>query len=168
MSASHDCRHLWRFSDAWGKRKRPLWGRVKALSAQGLGLINAETVLERDKKTYEVKARASLFGEEFELSGYEIHMGETNVNDASFATITMRGGTSVDVRDGAAIVGSMLWGTYIHGIFDNDRFTQSLVARLKKKKGGRTRRVKSPIESLWKSLLTSLPTRYQSTRTLPR
>lgn len=115
--------------------KDPYGVESGALSAQGLGLINAETVLEREKKTFEVKAMASLFGEEFELSGYEIHMGETNVNDAPFATITMRGGTSVDVRDGAAIVGSMLWGTYIHGIFDNDRFTQSLIDRLKKKKG---------------------------------
>ncbi|MBI5235605.1 MAG: cobyric acid synthase [Deltaproteobacteria bacterium] len=103
--------------------------------AQGLGLINADTVLERDKKTFEVKAMASLFGAQFDIKGYEIHAGETQVNDAPFATITKRGGTNVDVGDGAAVVGSMLWGTYIHGIFDNDRFTQSLVGRLRKKKG---------------------------------
>lgn len=115
--------------------KDPYGVESGAVHAEGLGLINVETVLKRDKKTFEVKAMASLFGEEFDVEGYEIHMGETDVNDAPFATITSRGGTSVDVRDGAAVIGSMLWGTYIHGIFDNDLFTQSLVAWLKKKKG---------------------------------
>lgn len=100
----------------------------------GLGLLDTETVLEGEKSTFQVKARVRAFGiDDIGVEGYEIHMGRTTGPVTPLARITGRNGVSVDVADGA--MKSNLWGTYIHGIFDNDAFRDALLGALRGAKG---------------------------------
>ncbi|MBI5049370.1 MAG: cobyric acid synthase [Nitrospirae bacterium] len=69
------------------------------------------------------------------LRGYEIHMGATTGDIGLFRLSRL---TSHDSRFTAVIDGSLngnVWGTYIHGLFDNDNFRNALLNSLRNKKG---------------------------------
>src|SRR3990167_3355026 len=112
-------------------------------SIQGLGLLDTVTTFAREKQTYQVKARMlehkNLFSVNDELTGYEIHMGETMHNGHNsvrpFARITERAGEMVNMLDGCVSTNGNVMGTYIHGIFDNDEFRSGLINYLRLKKG---------------------------------
>ncbi len=111
--------------------------------AQGLGLLDAETVLRQEKETHQSVAvlsqtvRRLLPDAGAELSGYEIHLGETSVGHASlpFAEIRSRSGRPVSVADGAISPDGKVFGTYLHGIFDNDNFRTSFLNLVRHEKG---------------------------------
>jgi len=98
--------------------------------AEGLCLLDSETTLGREKSTFKVSGRAAFGGAEFDVEGYEIHMGESVVRGAPFAVISERNGERVSVPDGCTARGGRVFGTYIHGIFDNDTFREALLDRL--------------------------------------
>jgi len=107
---------------------------------EGLGLINGATTLRSKKITFQVRARLlpnSFFNIQDELSGYEIHTGETFLSgdEKPLFKINKRGFTQTDINDGAIGKGGMVWGTYIHGIFDNNSFRESFINFLRRKKG---------------------------------
>ncbi len=104
-------------------------------SVDGLGLLDSETVLKKEKNTFQISAEVNLNGGRFEVEGYEIHMGETSSTGAPFSIIKERNSEKVKVEDGCISKDSKVWGTYIHGIFDNDGFRGYLLGGLKKKKG---------------------------------
>jgi adenosylcobyric acid synthase len=56
--------------------------------------------------------------------GYEIHTGETSLADGAlpFGVIVQRRGAPVTVPDDAMTADGHVWGTYLHGIFENDDF----------------------------------------------
>lgn len=90
---------------------------------RGLGLFKMETVLDKDKKTYLVRARDLLYNSPGSLRGYEIHHGRSLCRGGKAAfRITRRGARSVAVSDGLADGDKRVWGTYIHGLFDNRAF----------------------------------------------
>ncbi|MBI5885705.1 MAG: cobyric acid synthase [Deltaproteobacteria bacterium] len=101
----------------------------------GLGLLDVETTLSDSKKTFQVTAEAAIAGESITVAGYEIHMGETSGADRTFSIINRRNNTAVAVRDGATSKDGMVWGTYIHGIFDSDEFRGAFLNRLRAIKG---------------------------------
>ena len=116
----------------------------KRRSAPGLGLLRAETVLKGMKDTFQVKAE--LFDwmkggikkppkNPIRVTGYEIHMGETRSGARPFSKIFERNSAKVDISDGAVSADGLVWGTYIHGIFDNDAFRASVIDGLKRRKG---------------------------------
>lgn len=117
--------------------KDPLGVESSMKQAEGLGLIDASTVLKGDKRTFQVTAelKGMYAGEGISLKGYEIHMGETGAQRRPFATVTERNSEPVSVRDGYVSEDGKLWGTYIHGVFDNDRFRQRLLNGLREKNG---------------------------------
>jgi adenosylcobyric acid synthase len=117
--------------------KDPLGVESSMKQAEGLGLINASTVLKGDKRTFQVTAelKGMYAGEGISLRGYEIHMGETGAQRRPFATVTERNSEPVSIQDGYVSEDGRLWGTYIHGVFDNDRFRQRLLNGLREKKG---------------------------------
>ncbi len=106
-----------------------------------LGLLDMETMLTSDKKTFRVradaqgllattagiKAGAGAHSELSSISGYEIHMGETLSEEAPFAVITERSGNGVSVNDGAISGCGRVMGTYIHGLFDNDALREAFI-----------------------------------------
>ncbi|MGR3173071.1 MAG: cobyric acid synthase [Candidatus Scalindua sp.] len=119
----------------------------------GLGLIDVRTIFMQQKNTYQVKARLhgnqdsrpdlNNFNTRGELTGYEIHMGETELLNGTlpFLKIIERADKKVCVDDGAISDDRNVIGTYVHGIFDNDEFRLELINCLRRKKG------LSPIQS---------------------
>jgi adenosylcobyric acid synthase len=72
------------------------------------------------------------------LQGYEIHMGETRPIRAGyqfFALISKRNGINVTIGDGAISPDRRCYGTYIHGVFDNTRFTRDFLNMIRADKG---------------------------------
>jgi len=101
---------------------------------QGLGLLRMWTVLQPEKITRLATGRilrAEIFGQEARecaFHGYEIHVGETVYTDETkpFAEIR-RAGSSAVVADGAVSADRRVFGTYIHGIFDDDNFRHAFL-----------------------------------------
>jgi adenosylcobyric acid synthase len=93
-----------------------------ARSMPGLGLLGIRTVM-RDRKTVRrVTGRARLWDTP-SFSGYEIHMGETLYENGAepFAEV-LRESEQQPTLDGAIVSSGRVWGTYIHGLFDDDAF----------------------------------------------
>jgi adenosylcobyric acid synthase len=132
----------------------PLSTETDEKEAEGLGLIEGSTVLKGEKKTFQVTAElAGMAG--IRVSGYEIHMGETEAALTPFATIRRRNGTTVSVEDGFVSEDGNLWGTYIHGIFDDDRFRSSLLDSLSRKKGSAPSKGTRPFALLREEAISS-------------
>ncbi len=98
------------------------------LSMKGLELLTINTTLDRQKTLKAIKARHLESG--FELEGYEIHHGRTE-GEAAVPIITGKNGDVIGLRseDG------MIWGTYLHGVFDRDDFRRWFVDGLRKRRG---------------------------------
>ena len=98
----------------------------------GLGLLSIRTVFNTEKTVRSVADQlcnasfASGVWQASEFPGYEIHMGETYLEEARpFARIsTVDGAQSFD---GAVSPGGLVFGSYVHGIFDNDLFRHSFL-----------------------------------------
>ncbi len=96
----------------------------------GLHLLPVETLFEAEKATEQVRARItaacgflqSLQGQT--VDGYEIHMGRTR-GAPPFLQIIQRGGHSASGGDGVVDESGRIWGTYLHGIFDNANFRRA-------------------------------------------
>jgi adenosylcobyric acid synthase len=71
------------------------------------------------------------------LLGYEIHMGRSISRGSAqpLFHIIRRGGHAVDVVDGLSQPDGRVWGTYIHGIFDNDHFRRDFLHDLQRRSG---------------------------------
>jgi len=111
--------------------------------AEGLGLLDAVTVMRAGKQTHQSVATL-LDGAGLgtsprggTITGYEIHMGETLLGDevSPFARIVSRSGEKADLLDGAVSRDGRIMGTYLHGIFDNAGFRAALLNRLRRQKG---------------------------------
>lgn len=107
---------------------------------KGLGLINGVTTLKSEKNTFQVRARIlpnSFFDDQDELLGYEIHTGETVLlgKEKPLFKIFKRGSSPTNIDDGVVSKEGMVWGTYIHGIFDNNSFRRAFINFLRRKKG---------------------------------
>ncbi len=81
----------------------------------GLGLLPITTKLKASKQTQ--NCRANVTGLEQAISGYEIHAGESCVQDGAEAFMTV--GSQVI---GVKAEGAPVWGTYLHGLFENGIF----------------------------------------------
>lgn len=96
-------------------------GQVR--EAEGLGLLDIETIMEPEKVVRNVKATSLLY--DAPLEGYEIHVGRTTGADMfrPFARIENH-------DDGAISADGRIMGTYLHGVFGADRFRQQFLAAL--------------------------------------
>ncbi|HEV2275205.1 MAG TPA: cobyric acid synthase, partial [Acidobacteriaceae bacterium] len=115
-------------------------GRVESAgSAPGLGLLEMETKLNPQKITTMAHGTikdARLFGQTCitgRLRGYEIHVGETTYSPGArpFAVLA-RGGEAGGhaggvLEDGCVSEDERTFGTYLHGIFDNDAFRHAFL-----------------------------------------
>jgi len=122
-------------------------GRVESASEAepGLGLLPSVTVFEEEKITAQVSG--VHLGSGTEVRGYEIHMGRAEgPAEAPFLRITARGGRSVSEFDGAEAAGGRVWGTYLHGVFDNAAFRRHFVDGLRAARGWPALRTATPID----------------------
>ncbi len=95
----------------------------RRMKVEGLNLLPFRTTLLPEKVTARVRADGldGLRG----LAGYEIHMGRSVATGTcrSLFSITERNGIAVDDRDGWINEEGNLWGSYLHGLFENPDFT---------------------------------------------
>ncbi|ODN30335.1 cobyric acid synthase [Fervidobacterium thailandense] len=98
----------------------------------GLGFLNTVTVLRTNKTTRQITARMvkdiGSFTDE-NLEGYEIHLGQTEFLDANHGIFEIIYENQT-IKDGAFSEDFKIWGTYIHGIFNNDAFRNSFLKTL--------------------------------------
>ncbi len=83
-------------------------------TAQGLGLLDVETTLSSEKRL-EAVAGVAFDGAPF--SGYEMHMGMTQGPDADRPFARLADGSS----EGAMSPDGRVIGSYVHGLFADDR-----------------------------------------------
>jgi adenosylcobyric acid synthase len=108
----------------------------------GLGLLEMDTEMFPEKITSQVEA-AFLDHSDFSfhhsepLFGYEIHMGRSISRGAAqpLFRIIRRGGRPAAELDGLAQPEGRVWGTYIHGVFDNDDFRRHFLHDLQQRSG---------------------------------
>ena len=108
---------------------------------EGFGLLAVQTELAREKVTVqsqgELVAGAWPTMLQLQVSGYEIHMGRTRLDPSARALLLVaENSTQAAHYDGAVSVDGTVWGTYFHGIFDNDDFRRQYLNRLKQKRFG--------------------------------
>ncbi|MGL5459618.1 MAG: cobyric acid synthase [Cetobacterium sp.] len=104
-------------------------GDIKELP--GLGLLDIETTMEKEKVTTQytglLKGETGLLKGlgDIQVKGYEIHQGVTEGKEKS---ITLDNRLVATVKDN-------IFGTYLHGIFDNREFTDFILNNIREKKG---------------------------------
>jgi adenosylcobyric acid synthase len=101
----------------------------------GLGLLDMETELLGKKVTAQVRARLlwpELADPADQVHGYEIHMGQSRVLGPAtpLLEIVERNGKPVRVQDGLVSSDGRVWGSYLHGLFDNDGLRHRLISGL--------------------------------------
>jgi adenosylcobyric acid synthase len=92
------------------------------VTVEGLGLLDVDTVLTSDKRLVSVTG-SSFDGTSF--SGYEMHVGVTTGKDCDrpFSSLD-------DNSEGALSPEGRVFGTYIHGLFADDRQRSAWLERL--------------------------------------
>jgi adenosylcobyric acid synthase len=94
--------------------------------ADGLGLLDTETVLMATKQLHEVRGRDVASGEA--IRGYEMHMGRTDGPELARPMLDLEGRP-----DGAVSPDGRIMGCYVHGLFAADDFRHAFLARLKER-----------------------------------
>ncbi|MBN8487085.1 MAG: hypothetical protein J0M20_05040 [Burkholderiales bacterium] len=102
----------------------PLGLEGRPASVDGLGLIDAETVLEAEKQLVNVTGTLQLPGRPA-VQGYEIHMGVTR-GPALTRPSALIGSTQR--ADGVLSEDGQILGTYVHGLFDHPDALAALLA----------------------------------------
>ena len=93
-----------------------LYVSADGISTEGLGLIEAETRAGEGRFVGRVRATAELWGNRFDLVGFENHGGRTTLGPGARPLAMVRMGGGNNGRDGTegAVRGSVV-GTYLHG-----------------------------------------------------
>lgn len=112
----------------------------------GMGLLPVETIFTEQKTRTRISGTVSGASRMFAgyqggaISGYEIHMGETGpswgderkAGEAGISfTITLGDGRP----DGVEAEEGRVFGSYLHGLFDNEMLTEALLYNLARKRG---------------------------------
>lgn len=112
----------------------------KITDLAGLGLLPVVTTFVKENVTRQVKVQAqdnnflnlNISGDGF--SGFERHSGRTDLlEDIDCAFIINYEGESVP--DGVVRSDGLVMGTYLHGLFENDKIRCSIINKLKSLKG---------------------------------
>ncbi len=106
---------------------------------KGLGLLKTTTTFLRNKTTTQASGTineikgfySDLSG--LHVTGYEIHMGETEIIEGEHLSSINVAGNNLLKLDGS--VNNNVAGSYIHGIFDNSEVVNTIVKILLREKG---------------------------------
>jgi adenosylcobyric acid synthase len=93
-------------------------------AAEGLGLLDIETVLTGDKQLHEAHGREVASGAV--IHGYEMHVGRTTGPALARPMLDLEGRP-----EGAVSTDGRIMGCYVHGLFAADDFRHAFLARLK-------------------------------------
>jgi adenosylcobyric acid synthase len=111
--------------------------RVEAARPVASGLGFLETVTRFDNRKQTVRVRGHCLSSGGKINGYEIHMGQTEQAPDSqpLFRITEEQGRAVDRHDGCISGDGQVWGTYIHGVFDEPQFRRDFLNQLRAERG---------------------------------
>ena len=103
---------------------------------RGLGLLDISTVFQGGKTRTRIlgtiKEEHNLYGlSNREVEGYEIHMGRTTNLGEAVPMIELSDGRT----DAYMTKDGRIWGSYLHGIFDNEEMVFGLVHDIMREKG---------------------------------
>lgn len=104
----------------------------KGSSAAGLGLLDCSTRMSAKKLLALTKARAKTPWGSFDIQGYQIHHGRTTLGPK--ARLRSSDGAQVLL---ASDPSGRIWGSYLHGLLDNDAFRQAFLGAVAKSRGKR-------------------------------
>jgi adenosylcobyric acid synthase len=104
-------------------------------AVEGLGFLDVDTNFTATKQTVRVRGVSLQSGKE--ISGYEIHMGQTEPNEGTkpWLRITDEQGRTTDRYDGCISGDGNVAGTYVHGLFDAPGFRREFLNRLRVRRG---------------------------------
>ena len=116
----------------------PLGVEGEPRAEAGLQLLPVVTTMAGAKTTTQVQARVPDPRDCGVLSAYEIHMGvtETQGEGQPAFEIISRNGQPLKVADGWVSPDRRVWGTYLHGLFDNDGFRRVFLQELRQTRPG--------------------------------
>jgi adenosylcobyric acid synthase len=89
-------------------------------TSEGLGLLNVETRMNKQKTLRRISGRCASSG--IDVSGYEIHVGETTGPDCARAMTRIEG-----IDDGARSPSGRISGTYVHGLLCDDTYRKNFL-----------------------------------------
>ena len=100
-------------------------------SNAGLGLLSIETTLQKTKSVH--RSEGIVLNGQYPVSGYEIHMGESQVSTgcAPFMQLHTRDSQSIHSQDGVLSANGQVWGTYLHGLFDSSPYRHAFLQNLR-------------------------------------
>lgn len=110
----------------------------------GLGLVDMEVNFQSEKVTTQVTGLISELGQGIlrglggtEIGGYEIHMGDNTFSSEVIVAseLTERNGEICRTVDGAVNQAGNVFGTYVHGIFDQGGILRGILNNILKDKG---------------------------------
>ncbi|NJR38404.1 MAG: cobyric acid synthase CobQ [Leptolyngbyaceae cyanobacterium CSU_1_4] len=103
---------------------------------KGLGLVPLKTIITGQKVARQRVVTSNYPQAGLPVTGYEIHQGRSHLMD----TESEAGGVAYkplfdDPNLGAVDVTQSVWGTYLHGIFDNGAWRRAWLNRLRQQRG---------------------------------
>ncbi|TPG71386.1 cobyric acid synthase [Brevibacillus laterosporus] len=115
------------------KRTVQVSGELHPKAQEMLGLRIVEVDHEQEHTTMEQESNSKKSQTlQTQVTGYEIHLGETCITDHSSSPfIVLQDGK----QDGAISKNGRASGTYLHGIFHNRHFTRQVINLLRQEKG---------------------------------
>ena len=123
--------------------------------AEGLQLLPIDTALHHEKQTVQVTANPLMPGisDLQKVRGYEIHVGMTSRRQGRpcFRILDKE----KEREDGAVSLDGLVWGTYIHGVFDDPSFRRAWINRVRIRKGLASRDVEDS-ENVTRRLTSAL------------
>lgn len=120
-----------------GKTLNDPEGVEQAGSMRGLGLLDAETLFSGEKTRTQMRGTWIRKPELFQncgsqtVSGYEIHMGQTTGGKDAVPVIRLEDGRF----DALMSTDGLVFGSYLHGLFDTEGLAFALAETLARKKG---------------------------------
>jgi adenosylcobyric acid synthase len=105
--------------------------------AAGLGLLDVETAFAGEKVLYQVEGEVAASSGPFTgltgcaVEGYEIHHGRSRAAGPPLLHLRRRGGRPVAEPDGTCSADGRIWGSYLHGLFENAAFRHRYLAALR-------------------------------------
>jgi adenosylcobyric acid synthase len=109
---------------------------------QGLGILPITTTFLSAKETHQIKgnviANRGLLTEaqDVNFEGYEIHMGRTEIGEGGdIFRIRKHSGQSCNISDGCLDANGHVLGTYIHGLFHNQKIRRAILRHIARANG---------------------------------
>src|SRR5260370_31073407 len=97
--------------------------------APGLGLLDVETILGKEKTLREVAGIELATGQA--VRGYEMHVGATSGPATARPILRLGEGADATHPGGASTLDGRVTGCYLHGLFPRDALPRPLITRLR-------------------------------------